>query len=964
MAAFALIVLIFSFWSILGYALISALYTKRNLLQNALLAPVAGASATVLVITTLNCAGLPVRYGGPLTTALLAALSLWLLRRCLPVLPGRRLLPFAAVLLTAALATGYPLLRFGFDWVSYANEDMANYCLGAKLFLNHGQFAVPSAADIVGDRDASLLYWFLYVVNATRHGADLTLAWVLSMTGLSAHQAFMPVILAFHLVLTAASGALVLQSKKFRTAALLTCILVSLSALTTLGTLYQLFGQVTGLGALCGTCAVLLRRLSHRRSELVFAAILTAGTGAFYPEVYPFLGLSFIIYHAMEVARGKETVTTLFQSLWPLAMFVGFFLNVTLLVVGIMVMAQSTVGIMASDTSAFLFPYYLTPAGFAYLWGFRGISEYSGGATLDIGIVVGFILFALAAVSILWFAWRGRPVAVMSFVMMVAIFQLFRLRSDFGLFKIAMYLQPFFLGTLAIAWVQVYNRGRTSTVWRWVLAGILILVAGASARSQLYYTYRSLGDGGGGLVELPYASSRHLISQLKALPPAQRALVSDTSSVVLAKFEAWYQPVYFVSKDYLIIGLSKAISPWARWNVFYRIYGDLTTKLAKARDSHFTAESFDTHGALPARNHFLMRREALDSDRDLIESSTSTVVVNRRIKRSRNPSLITLVAQSTERNYLEFVSSEFGNSYYLAGQNRGLGRVSMYQIEGDYFFHGNSMASLGRESLFRVINGSPRVRMVLEYTASLNSDRDNRIPDASVIGDQRHLFGVQGRGSARLFSPPIRLQQIGRGQYVALDMGTWGWSFPERRSRIMKLYGNDVRADSRKIVGFARDISLIAEEEYASLNPPRAIQRFPDDLTSKDLEYCGIYEDGFVAESSYAVLKQSEDEATLVVTLAVPTLHNRAASTWAVLWLDGKEIARQPTASGSVAFKIPVRGIGLHRIELRFDRADNLPVPDGRPISAHVLYMGFQPNAAAQVSEGAAKAVRGSGIAK
>src|ERR1700687_1656112 len=119
MVAFALTILIFSFWSILGYALISALYTKRNLLQNALLAPVAGTSAMVLLITTLNSAGAPVRYGGPVATFLLSGLSIWLLRRNRPVLPVRRLLPFAAVLLVAALITGYPMFRFGFDWVSY-----------------------------------------------------------------------------------------------------------------------------------------------------------------------------------------------------------------------------------------------------------------------------------------------------------------------------------------------------------------------------------------------------------------------------------------------------------------------------------------------------------------------------------------------------------------------------------------------------------------------------------------------------------------------------------------------------------------------------------------------------------------------------------------------------------------------------------------------------------------------------
>ena len=185
MIAFALVILIYSFWSFVGLGLVSTLYRRPNLLQSALLWPVSGLAATVLLVAWLNTAGLPVRYGGPIATASLLVLSAAVLRRRRPVIPARRLLPFAGAVLVAAVATGYPLLRFGFNWVSYCNDDMANYCLGAKLFLNHAQFSVPSARDILADRDGSLPYWFFYIVRAIRHGADQLLAWLVSCTGLS-----------------------------------------------------------------------------------------------------------------------------------------------------------------------------------------------------------------------------------------------------------------------------------------------------------------------------------------------------------------------------------------------------------------------------------------------------------------------------------------------------------------------------------------------------------------------------------------------------------------------------------------------------------------------------------------------------------------------------------------------------------------------------------------------------------
>ena len=45
--------------------------------------------------------------------------------------PWRALAPFFAITIAYLLYTGFPLFRFGFNWISYANDDMANYCLGA-----------------------------------------------------------------------------------------------------------------------------------------------------------------------------------------------------------------------------------------------------------------------------------------------------------------------------------------------------------------------------------------------------------------------------------------------------------------------------------------------------------------------------------------------------------------------------------------------------------------------------------------------------------------------------------------------------------------------------------------------------------------------------------------------------------------------------------------------------------------
>lgn len=938
MAAFLLTIVIFAFWSISGYALIWGLYTRRNLMQSALLAPAVGAATTALTVTTLNSAGAPVRYGGPAATVLLVCLCGFMLWRYRPIVPMRRLLPFAVVLVTAAVVTGYPMFRYGFNWVSYGNDDMANYSLGAKLFLDHGAFAIPAAGDIINDRDASLFYWVFLIVGAMRHGAEETLAWALSMTGLSSHQAFMPVILAFHLVLIAAAGALVLQSRRFRSAALLVCLAMAFSALTTLGALYQLYGQVTGLGAFTATCAVLLRPLGSRKSTAALAGILTAGTALFYPEVVPFLALSFVAYHGLAIARGQTTLRDIGQCLWPTIIFSIIFLNVSVFAAGVTLIGQSRAIAPRPGSVDVLFPYYLMPSGLAYIWGFHAIGQAAVGRLLDVGIISGGILLIVVFIASLSQAWRAYPAAIVYLVMSVVGIQLFRVQNDFGTYKIAMYIQPFLLSVSAVAWLNLYQRLRRSVIGRSFSICLLMTVVGWGAGAQWFYSQRGMGEGGEGLVELPYASRDGLVGQLVALPEQTQAFLSDAGNVVLAKFEAFYRPAYFVTEDFFLAFLA---TPEASYNPFSRIYHDEVRTLVEQRAAHFENALFDMHGALLSSNRFQFRRESLDAELPLIETGSRATVLNRRV----SAETIRLACQCETTNYLLFVASQFGNSYYLLGEERAdrpAGRVSMYQIEPDYFFHDRSMVSLGRDSLFRVLNSTRPFRMAVEYTASLNGDHDNRIPAASTIGDQRHMFSVEGRGSARLFSPPMEPQKIEGGDYVALDMGSWGWNFPEHRSKIMSLYGNQILGDQRKIVGFARDISLVSAAEYASLNAPASLQSFPDDLGNKNLEYCGIYEDGWIAESSYAVLSRPEGTPSLVVSLRIPILKGRLASNWAALLLDGSEVGRQSTSSGSVTFRIPVEPPGRHRIELRFDRAESLPAPDNRPVSAQVRYMGFQ----------------------
>jgi hypothetical protein len=937
MQAFLLTLLLVAFWSVVGFALLSAWYTRRNLLQSALLAPSMGIAATVLLITWVSLLGAPLRYGGPAATLALLVLSAWLFRKRRPILPSRRLAPFILIAVLAAVITGFPMFKFGFDWVSYCNDDMANYALGAKFFLNHGHFDVPTLAEI--DLDASYRYWLMYVPAGIRHGVEELLSWACSITGLSAPEAFMPMILAFHITLIASIGALVLQNRKLRSAALFATCGLAFSALVTLGTLYQLFAQVSGLAMLASTLALLLRPPPTRRRELIICALLAAGACLIYPEMLPFLGISFIIYHAQAIWRGRETLTQVLRGFGAISVASVLFLNAGAIITITTLFGQAVNGLKPVDPLEALFPYYLTPSGLAYLWGFAGIGEGISENGMDRGIVVGAILLVVAIVITMRGAWSGQPIAIVTAVMLALSLRLFESNTDFGLFKLAMYLQPFLLGTLAVSLAGFYRRIKIRPLKMAVILGPILLIYWGTGAQRFYIT-RSFGEGGGGLVEIPYASSQHLLSRLKSLPADGRWVATDTSNVVLGKLEAYYQsPTLFLCKNFFENISDNGNLFWSPIAVLYRQSAQVLLLQILAR---IGINSFDMHGAIPSPNHFVLQQRAFDRSLPILEGGSRTTILNRRSHSNNDPALVTRVPQENESNFLVFVASEFGNDYYFSGRDRFLGRISMYQVEGDFYFPSRSMTSLGRDSVFQALGASPRVRLSVEYTASLNGDGNNAIPPASAIGDDRYPFVIRGRGSARLFSAAMNPQRIQKGNYVALDMGTWGQQFPDRRSYLMNLWGKSFRYDSRKIVGFARDISLISDEEYQSLNPPRSIERFPADLGNKNLEYCGIYEDGWVAEDSYTVLLEPPGSSVLNVSAMVPALPGKPAASRITIALDGRDVKTQPVRPGPVSVDIPLQGEGKHRIDIRFDRAAGLPSPDNRPVSALLQHVGFR----------------------
>src|SRR5262249_11173499 len=153
------------------------------------------------------------------------------------------------------------------------------------------------------------------------------------------------------------------------------CLLMALSALTTLGTLYQLLAQVPGL-ALLAACAVFyLRPLDEigRQPALrhgTLLAVLAAGLMLVYPAVIPFLGLAFLVGLAANRAQWRGLAWRPLLAVFGVAtlgvlLLVNYYFPATLN----FLLCQALHGSSGSVVLSELFPYYLLPTGLPNVWG-------------------------------------------------------------------------------------------------------------------------------------------------------------------------------------------------------------------------------------------------------------------------------------------------------------------------------------------------------------------------------------------------------------------------------------------------------------------------------------------------------------------------------------------------------------------------------------------------------------------
>ena len=435
--------------------------------------------------------------------------------------------------------------------------------------------------------------------------------------------------------------------------------------------------------------------------------------------------------------------------------------------------------------------------------------------------------------------------------------------------------------------------------------------------TQQYYVFMSEGIGVG-FVEIPYGSTNRLVDDLKNIGKTitTRTVITDSSSASLFKFEAAYldgRRFLIPSRDYF--------ATTAGAGAFVIRQFDL-----KTGDAHPKINPFE-------QDQTTERTVSEDDDVTLLLSSNSQTVLNRSRNLKDLNRLILPLRWKDAENLLIFIHSELGQSIMSA--NRYFTSFFPVFTEG---LTNSPVAPVGRYLLFRVVNPTAPFRLTLNLSAL-----DHSLPPAAIVGETRERLDFIGSGSARAVSAPIKPQLINGVPYICIDMGMDALPISEFRRGLMQLWSTTLPQDYKRLVGFARDISIITNEEYDRFMPPSGIGRIPEDFLNRQLEFSGVHEDGWLSANAYFIFKGNGAMQPLVIRGVVPITNDSSFTTNLTVLVDGQEVGRRKLTIGEFEFRFPVpQRAGRRRVELRFDRTQPLLYNDARRAAALLRCISFE----------------------
>jgi hypothetical protein len=935
MLAFGLSIVIFFICLLFGKAILPRKIIAGDLYLKNLISPVVGLAALITLINACSRLGVPVKSMG----LPLACLFLIACLRVLKVREPKKVLFFNIKIFLAIpaglLVGAWPILKYGFHWFSYVNDDMNNYVLAATRFYENGFYSKPIIS-LFNGTDYSGAYYYFHVLQGVRPGSELFLAFVTLFKPGSTLQIFMPTILALQMILISATlGLIRVTIGKRRTPLVAAFCLLILTPLVTLGFLYQLIGQVGGLSIAIGivVVAILISRGETKDTSLRLGALLGLLLSAqliWYPEIIPFLALPGFMGFIVAKKRNLRSVAP--------AIGVAFLLSITLLNAYFVKALKFTVSQLSSTTSVNslnkleLFPYFLRPHGLAALFGLTTLNRLHSEPWESITIVVALVIFvAIFTISLInlrnFELFNG-----VTLLMLCGFAYLVVTDNGFGSFKLAMYMQPFLICSvlyLLLNWKFDF--------WSWLKARKMIFSLACFSTIVLfinlvgttqYYVIASTGTKNYGFSEIPFGSQSNLPDQIRnaerTYKKSDGVIISTAFNLSQIKMEAIASrglPIVFPVNDvFQSLGFDQL-------KIQDSVVKRVETEFREGKASNYfqrIESSFD----VKKRHTYLVSNNIFES---LNKSSKSDLSPKWDYRLQPNPT-----------NYLMFINSKNGPVYY--DSNSIQSKDVIFQPEPNPMIPGGYTQSMGNKLLLQAINPQSDSMLQIDLSATVLSQYNRRIPNITLVGNSENAFSPVGLGSARLLLPLPQFQTIENGLYFEVNFDQSLKRTPTTQTGLTDIYGKKVKTDPRLIAALVSNISLVSPSVKYGSNVPTVVSKFPKDISNPGLFYSGAYEDGWLSQDSYFYLKASGSSVISFKGL-VPQLKNEKFSTNVVISVDDKQVGIFHLKTGAFDLKPKIfenlaKG-SVHKVGFHFSNIQVLPNSDGRPASVFVNKIGI-----------------------
>ena len=664
----------------------------------------------------------------------------------------------------------------------------------------------------------------------------------------------------------------------------------------------------------------------------------------FYPETTPFAVVAYLAFHAVALVRRRIALSATIALTAYTLLGVILLLRHNLISYTTTLVMQLTSAMHSANLLLSLFPYFLLPTGFSNFFGWMPIAKDFPEPVVSLSIAVGMVL----AVAVVWRAvresWQVSAAAILLLVQIGVAVKLYFAASDFTLYKLAMWTQPALAIGLAGLALRPFGQLRAPSWSRdFRFAPVLVaLFALTTAPTALHYSRTSQGMSSGGMTELRFASRAGMAIPPPADPAAQ--ITATIENVVAAKFagaELRGRQLAFASRDYFFPATRVDYVHPTRLVRFQPHFDDM----AKALPLIVERNDQWWKSAMLWRTQFAS--PVLTRPTDYYLSLADQLSLFNKF--GRDPAAIVrqifvLTPAAAAHNQLVFVHSGLGNHYYLGDRNR----ISFFQQEPDLFAPGRDFNGLGRFMLLRVEHPTGKIYLRVAATRTLLTGRtawrvSEKTPPVVHATEDRPL-GVVGNGAFNLFIGPLTPQKFEDASYVAIDFADIPHVIMDYRPGLKTLFNREVPLDYRRLLGWARDVSALSEEEFSKLHRPRAVEKFPADLaTATTLEFSGAYEDGWLSPDSRFVLDAAQPGEFVHLRGAVPEIPGTHLGDGTVrVTVNGEQTSEFAAICGQFDWLLPVaRPAATTKVELHFSITAPLPGRDQRPTGAKLDYLGL-----------------------